>query len=56
MPQIYYINIYELARISGSFTVDSTAIQQTLSWTPPYMIDQGLTETAGWYRDISGKG
>jgi nucleoside-diphosphate-sugar epimerase len=42
-------------RLLGSFTVDSTAIRQTLGWMPPYTIDEGLIETAGWFRGVAGK-
>lgn len=37
-------------RLVGSLQVDSTCIRRTLGWTPPFSIDEGLTETARWWR------
>ena len=32
-------------KLLGSLTVDSTHIQKTLNWHPPFTVDQGLDET-----------
>jgi nucleoside-diphosphate-sugar epimerase len=37
-------------RLVDSLQVDSTAIRLGLRWTPPYNVDQGLLETARWFR------
>lgn len=39
----------EWQRLSTSLEIDSSAIQRTLGWTPPYTLDQGLSATAEWY-------
>ena len=39
----------EWRRLSTSLEIDSSAIQQTLAWTPPHTLDQGLSATAEWY-------
>lgn len=36
-------------RLLGSLAVDSDKIFQTLDWTPPYSMEQGLLNTAEWY-------
>ena len=43
----------EWQRLSTSLEIDSSAIQQTLAWTPPYTLDQGLSATAEWYHSES---
>ena len=37
-------------KLAGSLEVDDTAIRRALGWRAPYTIDQGLRETALWYR------
>jgi nucleoside-diphosphate-sugar epimerase len=37
-------------RLIGSLQVDSSRIRQELNWHPPYIVDQGLAETAAWFR------
>lgn len=37
-------------RLFGSLTVDSGALRDVLGWQPPYSVNQGLAETAIWYR------
>lgn len=39
----------EINRLLGSLTVDSRTIRQSLGWTPPYTMSQGLQETAHWF-------
>jgi dTDP-D-glucose 4,6-dehydratase len=37
----------------GSFSVDSTGIQERLGWIPPHTIHAGLSATVDWYRNSS---
>ena len=39
----------QVDRLFGSLRVDSSKLGQQLGWTPPYTLQQGLTETARWY-------
>ena len=36
-----------IEKLLGSLTVDSTYIQKTLNWHPPFTVDQGLDQTVG---------
>ncbi len=36
-------------RLTGSLTVDSSKIRQELGWVPPFTMEDGLRETAGWF-------
>ncbi len=40
----------EVERLLGSLVVDIGKIRQTLSWNPPYTMEQGLKRTAHFYR------
>lgn len=40
----------EFNRLLGSLRVDSAKIGRALSWRPPYTLDEGLKETADWYK------
>lgn len=40
----------QVERLLGSLQVDSSKIRRELDWTPPYSWQQGLQETAEWYR------
>lgn len=37
-------------RLTGSLTVDSSKIRQELGWVPPFTMEEGLLETAAWFR------
>ena len=37
-------------RLTGSFTVDSSLFRKELSWTPPFTMEEGLAETARWFK------
>jgi nucleoside-diphosphate-sugar epimerase len=37
-------------RLAGSLTVDCSAIKNDLGWKPPFTMEQGLAETAEWFR------
>lgn len=34
-----------------SLVIDSTEIRRTLGWQPPYTLDQGMRETAAWFKN-----
>ena len=38
-------NTYSIDRLLGSLTVDSSHIQKTLDWQPPFTLEQGLAQT-----------
>ncbi len=38
-------------RLLGSLTVDDGRIRSELDWQPPFTVDQGLAETAIWWRE-----
>jgi len=42
-----------LQRITQSLAIDSSKIHQELNWHPTFTIEQGLKETADWYRSQS---
>jgi len=37
-------------RLLGSLTVDISKIRRELNWSPPYTMEQGLKETAKWFK------
>jgi nucleoside-diphosphate-sugar epimerase len=39
-------------RLLDSLEVDSSRIRRVLGWTPPYRMDEGLAETAEWWRTV----
>lgn len=45
----------EADRLLGSLVIDSSKIGRILKWSPPYTLDQGLEETANWYKRITVK-
>ncbi len=38
-------------RLVGSLTIDSSKIWRELGWKPPYTMEQGLKETAEWFKN-----
>jgi len=38
-------------RLLGSLTVDISRIRSELNWSPPYTMEQGLKETAEWFKN-----
>jgi nucleoside-diphosphate-sugar epimerase len=40
----------EVQRLLDSLAVDSGKIRRELGWQPPYSMEEGLAETAVWYR------
>lgn len=41
----------QVDRLFGSLQIDNHKIREELGWTPPYTLQQGLAETAAWYRN-----
>lgn len=41
----------ELARLLDSLCIDDRKIRDTLGWGAPFSLDEGIGETARWYRD-----
>jgi nucleoside-diphosphate-sugar epimerase len=39
----------EVDRLTGSLRVDSSHIQNSLGWSPPFGVDEALAETARWF-------
>jgi nucleoside-diphosphate-sugar epimerase len=39
-----------VGRLLGSLTVDSSKIRRELGWKPPYTMEEGLKETAEWFK------
>ena len=40
----------QIARLTGSLQVDISSIKTALDWQPPFSLQQGLEQTASWYR------
>jgi len=40
----------EIRRLTGNLAVDSSRARRLLAWEPPYALDEGLAETARWFR------
>jgi len=45
----------ELEKLIGSLIIDSTKIRTELGWKPPFGLDEGLKETAMWYKEHQKK-
>lgn len=43
-------------RLTGSLTVDSSKIRRELGWKPPFTMEEGLRETAEWFKDSFSHG
>lgn len=46
----------QVERLFGSLQIDSGKIRRELKWIPPCSMQQGLQETAIWYRSQAGRG
>jgi len=42
----------DVARVTGDLVADASAIRRELDWKPRYTMEEGLTETAHWYRSL----
>ena len=40
----------EIERLTGSLRIDSAKIRNVLGWEPPYTMEEGLRETAKWFK------
>ncbi|WP_321867759.1 UDP-glucose 4-epimerase family protein [Paraburkholderia tropica] len=40
----------QIGRLTGSLQVDNSHLKQVLQWQPPFTTQQGLADTARWYR------
>jgi UDP-glucose 4-epimerase len=40
----------QVERLTGNLRVDNTRIRTALGWYPPFVLDEGLRQTADWYR------
>jgi nucleoside-diphosphate-sugar epimerase len=45
-----------VGRLVGSLAVDSSKLSRRTGFAPPYSVDQGLRDTANWYRSFSRGG
>jgi nucleoside-diphosphate-sugar epimerase len=45
----------QVERLTGSLCVDVSSIKSRLGWLPPFTLQQGLAQTASWYRKRLGK-
>lgn len=41
----------QVERLTSSLAVDSGAFRRRFDFTPPYSVDEGLADTAAWYRE-----
>lgn len=44
----------EVGRLLDSLVIDSSKIRRELGWKPPFTMEEGLRETAAWYRRTHG--
>lgn len=42
-----------VGRLLDSLVIDDRQLRQTLDWTPPYRLADGLVETARWFKDAA---
>ena len=42
----------QMNRLLGSLQVDSSLFCKQFNWTPPYTLDQGLSDTANWFLNL----
>ncbi len=42
----------QVARLTGSLQVNIASIKAALAWQPPFSLQQGLAQTATWYRSL----
>ncbi len=44
----------DVSRVTTDLVADASAMRRELGWRPRYTIQEGLAETARWYRSLSG--
>lgn len=45
----------EVDRLVGNLQINNNDFLRDLGWRPPYSLDQGITATADWYRQVNTK-
>ena len=45
----------DVARLLDDLVVDSSKIRAFLGWSPVFTLDEGLAQTAAWYRTVAGR-
>jgi UDP-glucose 4-epimerase len=40
----------KIRRLTGNLVIDTSKARSVLDWRPPYSLDEGLAETARWFR------
>ena len=45
----------EIERLTGNLVLDGGPIRKDLGWLPPFSMDQGLAETAEWFRSLQAR-
>jgi UDP-N-acetyl-alpha-D-quinovosamine dehydrogenase len=43
-----------IRRLTGNLVADTSKANQVLEWRPPHTLDEGLAETARWFRSLHG--
>ncbi len=44
----------EIRRLTGNLAIDSSRVRRVLDWRPHYTLDEGLADTARWFRSKRG--
>lgn len=44
----------EIRRLTGNLAADTSRAHRVLDWRPPHTLDEGLAETARWFRSVHG--
>jgi nucleoside-diphosphate-sugar epimerase len=44
----------EIRRLTGNLAADTSKARRVLDWRPPHTLDEGLAETARWFRSVHG--
>jgi UDP-N-acetyl-alpha-D-quinovosamine dehydrogenase len=44
----------EIGRLTGNLAIDSSRARRVLDWRPPRALDEGLAETARWFKSARG--
>jgi nucleoside-diphosphate-sugar epimerase len=45
----------EVERLTGSLRVDSSHLETTLNWSPPYSVGAGIAATGQWFESAHGR-
>jgi UDP-glucose 4-epimerase len=45
----------EVRRLIGNLVVDPSRARRVLGWRPPCTLDEGLAETARWFKSARGR-